>query len=71
MSRNVSVEQRLLDRDLIEVGKRKNGYQRHAGGPYAFSYRGRLYAEYDRLLDLLDAEGRQAWSHKEKSRLKS
>ena len=62
---------RLSDAELIEIGKRINGYERHTGAPYAFSWRGRLYAEYDYLMDLVDNRGRAGWDFKEKARLKT
>ncbi|KAK3175887.1 hypothetical protein OEA41_007209 [Lepraria neglecta] len=71
LSRDVPMEQRLSDRRPIEVGKQIYRHRRHVGASYAFSYRGRLYAEYNYLLDVLNAEGSQAWDHNEKSRVKS
>ena len=56
---------RLSDAELIEIGKKINHYERHRGAPYAFSWRGRLYADYDYLL------GRAGWDFKEKARVKN
>ena len=71
LSRDVPMEQRLPDRRLNEVGKQIYRHRRHVGASYAFSYRDRLYAEYNYLLDVLNADGGQAWDHNEKSRVKS
>ena len=61
---------RLSDEELIEIGKKINGYERHTGAPYAFSWRGRLYADYDYLMDWVDDGGRAGWDCKEKARVK-
>ena len=61
---------RLSDSELIQIGKRIHRYERHTGAPYAFSWRGRLYAEYDYLMDWVDERGRVGWDFKEKARLK-
>lgn len=61
---------RLSDTELIQIGKKINHYERHRGAPYAFSWRGRLYAEYDYLLDWVDERGRAGWDCKEKARMK-
>ena len=61
---------RLSDAELIRIGKRIHRYERHTGAPYAFSWRGRLYAEYDYLMDWVDERGRVGWDFKEKARLK-
>ena len=61
---------RLSDAELIQIGKRIHRYERHKGAPYAFSWRGRLYAEYDYLMDWVDERGRVGWDFKEKARLK-
>ena len=71
LSRDVPRNQRLSDRRLIEIGKRLNSYQRHVGAPYAFSWRGRLFAEYDYLLTRLNADGSHGWDAKEKARVKN
>ncbi|KAK0516652.1 hypothetical protein JMJ35_001255 [Cladonia borealis] len=56
---------RLSDAELIQIGKKISGYERHRGAPYAFSRRGRLYADYDYLM------GRAGWDFKEKARVKN
>ncbi len=65
LPRAVPHASRVSDAELIEIGKRVNGYERHRGAPYAFSWRGRLYAEYNYLLDRVDG-----WNYTEKSRVK-
>ena len=65
LSRAVPHASRLSDARLIEIGKRVKSYERHRGAPYAFSWWGRLYAEYDYLLDRVDG-----WDYMEKSRVK-
>ena len=61
---------RLTDAELIQVGKMKSRYERHKAAPYAYSWRGRLYAEFDYLLDWVDEEGVTGWDAKVKARLK-
>ena len=60
----------LTDAELIQVGKNKSGYERHTTAPYAFSWRGGLYAAFDYLLDWVDERGVGGWDCKVKSRLK-
>ena len=71
LPRDVPRHQRLSDRRLIEVGKRLNRYQRHVGAPYTFSWRGRLFAEYDYLLTRLNADESHGCDAKEKARVKN
>ena len=50
LSRDVPAHLRLPDADLIAIGRKSNHYERHVAAPYAFTWRGRLLAQYDYLL---------------------
>ena len=50
LSRDVPAHLRLPDADLIAIGRNTSPYERHRAAPYAFTWRGRLLAEYDYLL---------------------
>lgn len=49
LPRDVSVNRRKSDAELLQIAMLITPYQRHRRAPYAFSYLGKLYAEYKRL----------------------
>lgn len=61
LDRNVPHHLRESDEVLLDIGKNPKRYQRHRLAPYAFSYVGRLYAEYIKLLTARDEEGNNVW----------
>lgn len=61
LDRDVPHHLRESDEVLLDIGKNPKRYQRHRLAPYAFSYVGRLYAEYTRLLTARDEEGNNVW----------
>lgn len=63
-------EYRHSDEELIFIGRRTPGYKRHEEAPYAFTWWGRLRAEYDRLLTMRDEDGEPEWDAKLIARLK-
>ena len=65
LSRDVPAHLRLPDADLVAIGRKSNHYERHAAAPYAFTWRGRLLAEYDYLLRW----GGDGWTAKEIKRV--
>lgn len=67
--RDVPIELRESDDALIEIGKIVTGYQRHVAAPYAFAWSGRLYTEYDSLLDREGDDGKCVFTTSEKRRL--
>jgi hypothetical protein len=48
-SRHVPLHQRKSDAELLQIARLITPYQRHRRAPYAFSYLGKLYAEYKHL----------------------
>ena len=69
LMRDVPVEQRKSDADLLEIARRITPYDRHRGAPYAFSYAGKLYAEYKHLRVAVGANNQPALTAQELSRL--
>ncbi|KAL8727105.1 MAG: hypothetical protein Q9166_006292 [cf. Caloplaca sp. 2 TL-2023] len=61
LSREVPMDQRKSDRQLIEIGFKENSYNRHRAAPYAFGYRGYLYADYRYLARMTDSSGELLW----------
>ena len=68
LDRKVDKDLRLPDDNLIEIGRNKNHYERHVKAPYTFSWHGRLYAEYNYLLDRRD-NGVPVWTGKQMKRV--
>jgi len=68
--RDVPHHLRLPDSMLIEIGREICGYERHKRAPYAFSWHGRLWSEYDHLLTGVDEHNDRVWDYKTISRLK-
>ncbi len=54
LSRHVPLHQRKSDAELLQIARLITPYQRHRRAPYAFSYLGRLYAEYKHLRVAVD-----------------
>lgn len=71
LDKNVPYNLRESDERLLEIGKEPNGYQRHKLAPYAYSYQGRLYTEYIRLLTARDQQGNAVWDYHVMSRVRS
>ena len=70
LDRNVPAHLRLTDEAIIEVGRIVTGYERHVGAPQAFDQRGRLFADYKRLLSrTADDGGGLVWTPGEIRRL--
>ena len=69
-SREVPRDQRLEDDALMEIGLEVSGYKRHQQAPYAFSWNGRLFAEYDYLMGNRDEHDNPVWDCKVLARLK-
>ena len=60
-TRDVPLTKRESDEKLIEIGRHRLAYIRHISAPYAFSYTGKLFAEYHRLTKLKDENGNLCW----------
>ncbi len=58
---DMPLDQRLSDEMLIQIGRHPKTYTRHISAPYAFSYTGKLFAEYNRLTKLKDENGNLCW----------
>ena len=69
LSKNVPVHLRKSDADLIKVAKLITPYERHRRAPYAFRYKGRLYAEYKHLRVAVGDNGQPVLTAQELSRL--
>ena len=70
LDRNVPAHLRLSDEAIIEVGRIVSPYERHVGAPQAFDQRGRLFADYKRLLSrTADDGGGLVWTLGEIRRL--
>ena len=70
LDRNVPAHLRLTDEAIIEVGRIVTPYERHVGAPQAFDQRGRLFADYKRLLSrTADDGGGLVWTPDEIRRL--
>ncbi|KAL8904464.1 MAG: hypothetical protein Q9171_007042 [Xanthocarpia ochracea] len=60
-SADVPLDQRVSDEMLIQIGRHPKTYTRHISAPYAFSYTGKLFAEYNRLAESKDEHGKLCW----------
>lgn len=69
LSRHVPLHQRKSDAELLQIARLIAPYQRHRRAPYAFSYLGRLYAEYKHLRVAVDYNDRLILTAQELSRL--
>ena len=53
--RNVPIDERMPDLDLVNLSKRKSRKHKYVTAPYCFDRRGLWYKEYWRLADLKDS----------------
>ncbi|KAL8919775.1 MAG: hypothetical protein Q9172_004829 [Xanthocarpia lactea] len=66
---DVPLDQRLSDEILIQIGRHPKKYTRHISAPYAFSYWGNLYSEYNYLAKAKGEDGKLLWDEALSKRL--
>lgn len=69
LSRHVPMHQRKSDAELLQIARMITPYQRHRRAPYAFSYKGKLYAEYKHLRVAVGYDDQLVLTAQELSRL--
>lgn len=69
LTHHVPNNERLTDRELIELGRNAAPYDRHVTANYAFKVRGGLTAKYKYLLDFPGVDGTPAWNASEAFRI--